>query len=60
MISIIEVAVRSLIAIMVFQNTNTNDVQLTIITTLIWLINLVIPSIIGFVVWLQMFKWKEK
>ena len=60
MISIIEVAVRSLIAIMVFQNTNTNDVQLTIITTLIWLINLVIPSIIGFVIWLQMFKWKEK
>lgn len=60
MISIIEVAVRSLVAIMVFQNINTSDVQLTIITTLIWLINLVIPSIIGFVIWLQMFKWKKQ
>mgnify|MGYP005846016101 CR=1 FL=1 len=53
MMSVIEVAVRSLIAIWTFQNTGMNDVQLIIITTIIWLINLVIPSFWGFLIWMR-------
>ncbi len=50
MVSIIEVAVRSLIGIYIFQKWGMNDLQITTIVSIIWLINLVIPSIAGFVI----------
>lgn len=52
MISIIEIAVRSLIGILAFHASGINDVSLTFITTLIWTINLAIPSIVGFIIWI--------
>lgn len=50
MVSVIEVAVRSLIGIYIFQKWGMNDLQITTIVSIIWLINLVIPSIAGFVI----------
>ncbi len=50
MISVIEVAVRSLIGIFIFQEWGMNDWQITTIVSMIWLINLVLPSIAGFLI----------
>ncbi|MCX7728729.1 MAG: lysylphosphatidylglycerol synthase domain-containing protein [Bacteroidia bacterium] len=60
MVSLIEVAVRALIGIIVFHPAGINDVQISFITTLIWLINLVLPSVMGFCIWLyfKQMKWK--
>lgn len=60
MISITEVAVRALIAFFVFQSVSVNELKITIITSMIWLINLVIPSLIGFGIWMNLKrkKWK--
>lgn len=57
MMSVIEVAVRSLIAVWTFQNTGMNEMQLIIVTTVIWLINLVLPSILGFFIWMRKFRY---
>lgn len=52
MVSIIEVFIRAVIGIVTLQGLGINEIQITFITTLIWLINLAIPSIIGFVIWI--------
>jgi hypothetical protein len=59
MISIIEVAVRSLVAIFVFKDIGISDLEASLIATLLWLINLVIPSIAGFAIVLIKFKLKQ-
>lgn len=56
MVSVVEVAIRALIGIIAFHSSGNNDLQLAIITTIIWLINLAIPSIAGFVIWLSIKK----
>lgn len=60
MISIIEVAVRALIGIVVFQQSGMNDIQISLMTTLVWLINLALPSIAGFFIWMyfKRTQWK--
>lgn len=55
MISFIEVAVRAAIAVMVFGQFQQNSLQLITASTLLWIINLVIPSVIGYV-----FLFREK
>lgn len=52
MISFIEPAVRAAIALFVFKN-NGNDGVIILSSTLIWLINVVVPSIIGYVIILK-------
>ncbi|RME19685.1 MAG: hypothetical protein D6799_00730, partial [Bacteroidetes bacterium] len=60
MISVIEVAVRALIGIIVFHQSGMNDIQISLITTLLWLINLAFPSIAGFLIWIyfKRTQWK--
>lgn len=49
MISVIEVAVRAYVATLLFGFFNKNDWQLSAASTLLWLINIVIPSLIGYI-----------
>jgi hypothetical protein len=55
MISFIEVAIRAAIAVMLFGQFQENSLQLVTASTLLWLINIVIPSVIGYV-----FLFREK
>ena len=50
MISFIEAAIRSAIALLVFEGLIENSVLLITAATLIWVINIVIPSVIGYVI----------
>ena len=50
MISFIEVAVRAAIAIMLFGKFQQNSLQLISASTLLWLINIVLPSVVGYVI----------
>ncbi len=49
MISVIEVAVRAYVAALLFGSFQQNDWKLTAASTLLWLINIVIPSLIGYI-----------
>ena len=53
MISYIEPAIRAAIAIFVFNNTSDNAVSVVLASTFVWLINVVIPSIIGYIIILK-------
>lgn len=53
MISVIEPAIRAAIALFVFNQTSDNSVTVVLASTLMWMINVVIPSIIGYVVILK-------
>ena len=60
MISFIEVAIRASIAVVLFSPFNSNELLLVTASTLLWLINIVIPSIIGyFVILSSKIKFKE-
>lgn len=48
MISFLEAAIRVAIALVVFKNLNISSSHLAIVSILLWLINIVIPSIIGY------------
>ncbi len=48
MISFLEAAIRVAVALVVFKNLNVSSSHLAIISILLWLINIVIPSIIGY------------
>lgn len=52
MVSVLEVAIRALIGTMVFGDVG--ELQMTMIAALIWFVNLVIPSLIGFVIWIDL------
>lgn len=49
MISFIEVAIRAFIVVLLFGNLGSNDWKLSIASTLLWLINIVFPSVIGYI-----------
>jgi hypothetical protein len=49
MISMVEVAVRAYVAVLLFGMFHPNDWQLTAASTLLWLINIVVPSLIGYI-----------
>ena len=53
MISFIEVAVRAAIAVMLFGGFQQNSLQLVSASSFLWLINIVIPSVFGYIVIVQ-------
>jgi hypothetical protein len=53
MFSIIEAAVRTAIALLVFSNMGMSNAALAIVAILLWLINIVFPSIVGYIILLQ-------
>ncbi|MBS1635656.1 MAG: flippase-like domain-containing protein [Bacteroidetes bacterium] len=53
MISIIEPAIRAAIALFVFNMSDEESVKLVTISTLLWLINIVLPSLIGYIIILK-------
>lgn len=50
MISYIEPAIRAAIALFVFNNSSDNSLSVIMASTFVWIINVVIPSIIGYVI----------
>ncbi len=50
MISFIEPAIRAAIALLVFTNLNIPEVALVITAVLLWLMNIVLPSIVGYII----------
>ena len=53
MISFIEPAIRAAIAILVFNSANDNEATVIFSSTLVWIINVVIPSAIGYIIILK-------
>ncbi len=53
MISFIEAAVRAAIAILLFEQFNANNLQLVTASTLLWLINIIVPSLVGYVIFVK-------
>lgn len=53
MFSLIEAAVRAAIALIVFSDFGISNSALTIVAILLWLINIVMPSIVGYMVLLK-------
>ena len=53
MISFIEPAIRAAIALFVFNNAHENSVTIILCATILWLINVVVPSIIGYIIILR-------
>jgi len=49
MLSFIEPVIRATIVLIVFSNTNFNSIELSLTALIIWLINIIFPSIIGYV-----------
>lgn len=49
MISFIEVAIRAFVVVLLFGGLGSNNWKLSIAATLLWLINIVIPSVFGYV-----------
>ena len=50
MISVIEPAIRAAIAIFVFNASNDNPVNVVLASTFVWIVNVVIPSIVGYMI----------
>ncbi|MBC7696328.1 MAG: flippase-like domain-containing protein [Burkholderiales bacterium] len=53
MVSVIEPAIRAAIAIFVFNNFNDSTIIVVLSSTFIWIINVVIPSLIGYIIILK-------
>ena len=53
MISVIEPAIRAAIALFVFNNTGENTITVVLASTFVWIINVVVPSIIGYIIILK-------
>lgn len=53
MISVIEPAIRAAIALFVFNSTNDNSVIIVLASTFVWIINVVVPSVIGYIIILK-------
>jgi hypothetical protein len=49
MISFVEVGVRAYVAVLLFKSFEVNEWQLSAIATLLWLINIAVPSLIGYI-----------
>jgi hypothetical protein len=48
MISALEAAIRAAVAIMVFQNSGISSAGLALSSLLLWLVNIIVPSIVGY------------
>ncbi|MBI3518149.1 MAG: flippase-like domain-containing protein [Bacteroidetes bacterium] len=53
MISIIEPAIRAAIALFVFNNADDNTVTVVLASTFVWIINVVVPSAVGYMIILR-------
>lgn len=53
MISFVEVGVRAYVAVLLFASFNVNEWQLSVVATLLWLLNIALPSLIGYIFILQ-------
>ncbi len=53
MFSIIEAAVRTAIALIVFSDLGISNASLAVVAILLWLINIVFPSIVGYIILLR-------
>lgn len=53
MISVIEPAIRAAIALFVFNNSGDDTITIVLASTFVWLINVVVPSIIGYIIILK-------
>lgn len=53
MISVIEPAIRAAIALFVFNNASDNSVIIILSSTFIWIINVIFPSIVGYLIILK-------
>jgi hypothetical protein len=53
MISFIEPAIRAAIALFVFNNAGDNTIIVVLSSTLVWIINVIFPSIIGYIIILK-------
>ena len=53
MISVIEPAIRAAIALFVFNNTGGDTISIVLTSTFVWIINVVIPSAIGYIIILK-------
>jgi hypothetical protein len=53
MISVIEPAIRAAIALFVFNNTGGDTITIVLASTFVWIINVVIPSVIGYIIILK-------
>lgn len=49
MISFAEVGVRAYVAVLLFKSFHVNEWQLSVIATLLWFINIALPSLIGYI-----------
>lgn len=49
MISVIEVAMRAFIIVLLFGSFGSNDWELSVASTLLWIINIVVPSVVGYI-----------
>ncbi len=49
MISFIEVAIRAFVVVLLFGGLGSNDWKLSVAATLLWMINIVIPSVFGYI-----------
>lgn len=53
MISVIEPAIRAAIALFVFSHAQDNTITIVLSSTFVWIINVIIPSIIGYIIILR-------
>lgn len=53
MINVIEPAIRAAIALFVFNHTNDNTIIVVLASTFVWIINVVVPSAIGYIIILK-------
>ncbi len=53
MISVLEAAIRAAVALVVFRNSGVSDSSLALTSVLIWLTNIIIPSIAGYYILLR-------
>ena len=53
MISFIEPAIRAAIAILVFNSVNDNEATVVLSSTLVWIVNVVLPSAVGYAIILK-------
>ncbi len=59
MISFIEVAIRGAIALLLFGSFGAGSLQLLLASTLLWLINIIIPSLFGYFIFVSRKSWNE-
>jgi hypothetical protein len=53
MISVLEAAIRAAVALVVFRGSGIDDTKLALTSVLIWLVNIIIPSIAGYYILLR-------